>query len=125
MFGSNDDKKNPAAAGEKKGLFGWLRRKPQETVVEQPAPAPEIIPETLVEATPVEVEAAPEVVVVAAEPAVELAAEPAPWPHLPVAEEPVALVEDVQAPHIVPPIPEPEPVVEALAVVETVVEPEP
>ena len=125
MFGSNDDKKNPAAAGEKKGLFGWLRRKPQETVVEQPAPAPEIIPETLVEATPVEVEAAPEVVVVAAEPAIELAPEPAPWPHLPVAEEPVALVEDVQAPHIVPPIPEPEPVVEALAVVETVVEPEP
>ena len=93
--------------------------------MEQPAPAPEIIPETLVEATPVEVEAAPEVVVVAAEPAVELAPEPAPWPHLPVAEEPVALVEDVQAPHIVPPIPEPEPVVEALAVVETVVEPEP
>ena len=125
MFGSNDDKKTPAAAGEKKGLFGWLRRKSQETVVEQPAPAPEIIPETLVEATPVEVEAAPEVVVVAAEPAVELAPEPAPWPHLPVAEEPVALVEDVQAPHIVPPIPEPEPVVEALAVVETVVEPEP
>ncbi|WP_323165435.1 signal recognition particle-docking protein FtsY [Pseudomonas bubulae] len=125
MFGSNDDKKTPAAAGEKKGLFGWLRRKPQETVVEQPAPAPEIIPETLVEATPVEVEAAPEVVVVAAELAVELAPEPAPWPHLPVAEEPVALVEDVQAPHIVPPIPEPEPVVEALAVVETVVEPEP
>lgn len=125
MFGSNDDKKTPAAAGEKKGLFGWLRRKPQETVVEQPAPAPEIIPETLVEATPVEVEAAPEVVVVAAEPAVELAPEPAPWPHLPVAEEPVSLVEDVQAPHIVPPIPEPEPVVEALAVVETVVEPEP
>jgi len=125
MFGSNDDKKTPAAAGEKKGLFGWLRRKPQETVVEQPAPVPEIIPETLVEATPVEVEAAPEVVVVAAEPAIELAPEPAPWPHLPVAEEPVALVEDVQAPHIVPPIPEPEPVVEALAVVETVVEPEP
>ncbi|MDN5408253.1 MAG: hypothetical protein L0G17_20000, partial [Pseudomonas sp.] len=25
MFGSNDDKKTPAAAGEKKGLFGWLR----------------------------------------------------------------------------------------------------
>ena len=123
MFGSNDDKKTPAAAGEKKGLFGWLRRKPQETVVEQPAPAPEIIPETLVEATPVEVEAAPEVVVVAAEPAIELAPEPAPWPHLPVAEEPVALVEDVQAPHIVPPIPEP--VVEVPEVVETVVEPEP
>ena len=123
MFGSNDDKKNPAAAGEKKGLFGWLRRKPQETVVEQPAPAPEITPEPLIEAAPVVVEAAPEAVVVAAEPAVELAPEPAPWPHLPVAEEPVALVEDVQAPHIVPPIPEP--VVEVPEVVETVVEPEP
>ncbi len=123
MFGSNDDKKNPAAAGEKKGLFGWLRRKPQETVVEQPAPAPEITPEPLIEAAPVVVEAAPEVVVVAAEPVVEVAPEPAPWPHLPVAEEPVALVEDVQAPHIVPPIPEP--VVEVPEVVETVVEPEP
>ena len=123
MFGSNDDKKNPAAAGEKKGLFGWLRRKPQETVVEQPAPAPEITPEPLIEAAPVVVEAAPEAVVVAAEPVVEVAPEPAPWPHLPVAEEPVALVEDVQAPHIVPPIPEP--VVEVPEVVETVVEPEP
>ena len=123
MFGSNDDKKTPAAAGEKKGLFGWLRRKPQETVVEQPAPAPEITPEPLIEAAPVVVEAAPEVVVVAAEPVVEVAPEPAPWPHLPVAEEPVALVEDVQAPHIVPPIPEP--VVEVPEVVETVVEPEP
>ena len=129
MFGSNDDKKNPAAAGEKKGLFGWLRRKPQETVVEQPAPAPEITPEPLIEATPVVVEATPEVVVVTAAPVVELAPVPqivpeaAPWPSLPVAEEPVALVEDVQAPHIVPPIPEP--VVEVLEVVETFVEPEP
>ena len=118
MFGSNDDKKNPAAAGEKKGLFGWLRRKPQETVVEQPAPAPEVTPEPLIEATPVVVEPVPEVV---AAPVVE-AANPEPWPPLPVPEEPVALVEDVEAPHIVPPIPEPEPVV---AVVETLPEPEP
>ena len=133
MFGSNDDKKNPAAAGEKKGLFGWLRRKPQETVVEQPAPAPEVAPEPLIEATPVVVEAVPEVVVVSVEPVVEpapephIAAEPAPWPPLPVAEEPVALVEDVQAPHIVPPIPEPEPepVVAVPETIETVVEPEP
>ena len=129
MFGSNDDKKNPAAAGEKKGLFGWLRRKPQETVVEQPAPAPEITPEPLIEATPVVVEAVPEVVVVNVEPVVEpapephVAPEPAIWPPLPVAEEPVALVEDVQAPHIVPPIPEP--VVAVPEMVETVVEPEP
>ena len=142
MFGSNDDKKNPAAAGEKKGLFGRLRRKPQEPVVEQPAPAPEITPEPLIEAAPVVVEATPEVVVVAAAPAVEpaieptVAHEPTPWPPLPVPEEPVALVVDVQAPHVVPPIPEPEvfapelviapePVVEVPEVVETIAEPEP
>ena len=118
MFGSNDDKKNPAAAGEKKGLFGWLRRKPQETVVEQPAPAPEVTPEPLIEATPVVVEPVPEVV---AAPVVE-AANPEPWPPLPVPEEPVALVEDVEAPHIVPPIPEPEPVVAVVEVVEPVLE---
>ena len=118
MFGSNDDKKNPAAAGEKKGLFGWLRRKPQETVVEQPAPAPEVTPEPLIEATPVVVEPVPEVV---AAPVVE-AAKPEPWPPLPVPEEPVALVEDVEAPHIVPPIPEPEPVVAVVDVVEPVLE---
>ena len=133
MFGSNDDKKNPAAAGEKKGLFGWLRRKPQETVVEQPAPAPEITPEPLIEATPVVVEPTPEVVVVAP---VEAPPAPEAWPPLPVPEEPVALVEDPQAPHIVPAIPEPQievavstaviapqPVVEVLEVVETFVEP--
>ena len=138
MFGSNDDKKNPAAAGEKKGLFGWLRRKPQEPVVEQPAPAPEITPEPLIEATPVVVEATSEVVVVAAAPVIEppVAPESAPWPPLPVPEEPVALVADVQAPHVVPPIPEPEvvvpepviapePVVEEPEVVEPIVEPEP
>ena len=120
MFGSNDDKKNPAAAGEKKGLFGWLRRKPQETVVEQPAPAPEITPEPLIETTEVVVETTPEVVEVVAP-----ATEQQPWPPLPVPEEPVALVEDVQAPHIVPPIPEPV-VEEAVLIVEAVTpEPEP
>ena len=44
MFGSNDDKKTPAAAGEKKSLFGWLRKKPQEPVVEQPPVTPEPAP---------------------------------------------------------------------------------
>jgi fused signal recognition particle receptor len=44
MFGSNDDKKTPAAAGEKKSLFGWLRKKPQEPVVEQPTAIPEPAP---------------------------------------------------------------------------------
>ena len=41
MFGSNDDKKPQPDAGEKKGLFGWWRKKQQETAqpeAEQPAP---------------------------------------------------------------------------------------
>lgn len=136
MFGSNDDKKNPAKAGEKKGLFGWLRRKPQEAVVEQPAATPEPAPETLIEAAPVIVAPTPEEVVVI-EPAVEPQTAAEPWPPLPVPEEPVALVEDVQAPHIVPPIPAPEievvaepviatpPAVEVLEHIEPVIEPAP
>ena len=116
MFGSNDDKKTPAAAGEKKGLFGWLRKKPQETVVEQPQVQPEPIPEPLpeppVEAEPVAETPAPVVLPMAEpvlQPVVEAEPEPEPehkpWLELPVAEEPVALVEDVQAEHVVPPIP--------------------
>ncbi len=134
MFGSNDDKKTPAPAGEKKGLFGWLRKKPQETVEEQPQvqdepipePMPEpVAPEPIVEAEPVAEAPAP-VVLPMAEPVLQPVAEVvpetepepepehAPWPELPVAEEPVALVEDVQAEHVAPPIPviiEPQPVV--------------
>ncbi|KAA0987550.1 signal recognition particle-docking protein FtsY [Pseudomonas sp. ANT_J12] len=115
MFGSNDDKKTPAAAGEKKGLFGWLRKKPQETVVEQPQSIPEPVPAPVIEEEPAPVvlpnvepvlqpvvETEPEVV---AESPLTPAAEP--WLTLPVAEEPVALVEDEQAPHIAPPIPAP------------------
>ncbi|XVO81355.1 signal recognition particle-docking protein FtsY [Pseudomonas chlororaphis] len=123
MFGSNDDKKTPAAAGEKKGLFGWLRKKPQETVVEQPQvpvePAP--APAPVIDQAPVVEVAAPVVSPIAEPilqpeqpaPAVEHAPAPElpltpehkPWLILPVAEEPVALVEDEQAPHITPPIP--------------------
>ncbi|MFO2462035.1 signal recognition particle-docking protein FtsY [Pseudomonas sp. 15FMM2] len=133
MFGSNDDKKTPAAAGEKKSLFGWLRKKPQETVVEQPHIQPEPLPEPAVESEPV-VEVPEPVVLPIAEPVLQPAAEdePAPvpepepehqpWPPLPVAEEPVALVEDVQAEHVAPPIPaivEPAPfVVESPPIVE-------
>ncbi|QJI14317.1 signal recognition particle-docking protein FtsY [Pseudomonas sp. ADAK22] len=140
MFGSNDDKKSPAAAGEKKGLFGWLRKKPQETVVEQPQVQPEPIPEPIVDAEPV-VEIPAQVVLPMAEPVlqpvVEEVPEPEPehkpWLELPVAEEPVALVEDVQAEHVTPPIPlavEPVAVVvESSPVIETpapaVVEPAP
>ncbi|WLI06406.1 signal recognition particle-docking protein FtsY [Pseudomonas sp. FP597] len=110
MFGSNDDKKTPAAAGEKKGLFGWLRKKPQETVVEQPQVQAEPIPEPLIEAEPL-AETPPPVLLPIVEPVLQpvVEAEPElehkPWPELPVAEEPVALVEDVQAEHVVPPIP--------------------
>ncbi|WP_085611982.1 MULTISPECIES: signal recognition particle-docking protein FtsY [unclassified Pseudomonas] len=118
MFGSNDDKKTPAAAGEKKGLFGWLRKKPQEPVVEQPT----AIPEQALAPAPVIEEAPAPVVLPIAEPvlqpvaeaepetpaAAELPLTPAsePWLTLPVAEEPVALVEEA-APHVTPTIPAP------------------
>ncbi|WP_119737437.1 signal recognition particle-docking protein FtsY [Pseudomonas sp. Larv2_ips] len=140
MFGSNDDKKSPAAAGEKKGLFGWLRKKPQETVVEQPQVQPEPIPEPIVDAEPVVEIPAPVVLPMAEpvlQPVVEEVPEPEPehkpWLELPVAEEPVALVEDLQAEHVTPPIPlavEPVAVVvESSPVIETpapaVVEPAP
>ncbi|MBI3907687.1 MAG: signal recognition particle-docking protein FtsY [Pseudomonas fluorescens] len=147
MFGSNDDKKTPAAAGEKKSLFGWLRKKPQEPVVEQPqaipepaptpvpvieeAPAPVVLPiaEPLLQP---KVEAVPEPVseIVTEQPP---APTPEPWLTLPVAEEPVALVENDLAPHVTPPIPAPaafmpapvhapvdEPIVEPVVVAEPV-----
>ncbi|KAA0950336.1 signal recognition particle-docking protein FtsY [Pseudomonas sp. ANT_H14] len=129
MFGSNDDKKTPAAAGEKKGLFGWLRKKPQETAVEQPQVQPEPIPEP-VEAEPIAETLVPVVLpmaepvlqpVVEAVPKPEPEPEHKPWLVLPVAEEPVALVEDEQAEHVVPPIPALEPVqvvIEEVPVVE-------
>ncbi|UZE17679.1 signal recognition particle-docking protein FtsY [Pseudomonas sp. B21-054] len=132
MFGSNDDKKTPAAAGEKKGLFGWLRKKPQETVVEQPQVLPEPDAKAVVEEPPPIVLPLAEPVLqpvepeAAAEPVVEQPltppAEHTPWLTLPVAEEPVALVEDAQVPHVTPPIPAPTHVVEA-PVVEPVIEP--
>lgn len=140
MFGSNDDKKTPAAAGEKKSLFGWLRKKPQEPVVEQPPaipepalapapvieeePAPIVLPIAEPVLQPVEPEPEPQVPV-AAELPLTPAAEP--WLTLPVAEEPVALVEEA-APHITPVIPAPvafEPEVDPAPVIEPIVEPAP
>ena len=124
MFGSNDDKKTPAAAGEKKGLFGWLRKKPQETVVEQPQPLNEPAPAPVLdeEPSPIVLPIAEPVLQPIVEPEPEVVAEQPstpvpvaePWLKLPVAEEPVALVEDELAPHLPPPIPAP-----------TVVAPEP
>ena len=117
MFGSNDDKKTPAEAGEKKGLFGWLRKKPQQT---EPKPAessptqPDPIADQ-VAATPqaephVVSQSVPEVTAEAAAPAPQGHVEPGapspqPWLTLPVTEEPVAL-SDEREPHVTPAIPE-------------------
>jgi len=86
MFGSNDDKKAPAESGEKKGLFSWFRKKPQQPVAEQPQ-----TPEPQAEAP------------VAAQPAVE---QPAVAPAEPVAAQaPVA----PEPPQPVPALADPEP----------------
>ncbi|WP_041770093.1 signal recognition particle-docking protein FtsY [Metapseudomonas resinovorans] len=108
MFGSNDDKKAPAQAGEKKSLFGWLRKKPQETA--SVAPQEPVLP---VEA---DAPAAPEAVP-AAEPAVEQRAEPVPAPVVlpeaaPAAPEPAPVVVEapvVTAPVVAAPVVEPVP----------------
>ncbi|MFV3287544.1 signal recognition particle-docking protein FtsY [Pseudomonas sp. NY11955] len=68
MFGSNDDKKAPAEAGEKKGLFSWFRKKPQQPVgagepaneapaVEQPVATPAEAPAAEAPRAPEPVEA--------------------------------------------------------------------
>lgn len=136
MFGSNDDKKSPAAAGEKKGLFGWLRKKPQQT-----EPQPEQLPATEPEPERVEQAASPAELQPAAQPVVEAPAavepqvqpgEPTaqPWLTLPVAEESVALIDELE-PHVTPPIPEqghvrsvPEPVSEPVFKPQFPIEPE-
>lgn len=108
MFGSNDDKKNPAPAGEKKGLFGWLRKK--QPVVEQPQPPAQDVPEQVAPtvAEPA-INVAPVSAPTPATPVAEVApaAAPATPPAgltLPVPEEPVALMADLE-PHSPPPIP--------------------
>lgn len=90
MFGSNDDKKSPAPAGqspdvsgEKKSLFGWLRKKPQDGLA---------TPEQTQSQPSAEVAAAPVAPVPAEAPASPVAqVEPAGAP-VPVAEPPVAEV---------------------------------
>jgi fused signal recognition particle receptor len=112
MFGSNDDKKTPAPAGEKKGLFGWLRKKPQEATPEPPqnapAPAPQAEPEQEVPAVAEQHDAPVIPVERAPQPAPQPASQPspvpapseapaateAPWLQLPVAEEPVAFTDE-------------------------------
>lgn len=100
MFGSNDDKKAPAEAGEKKGLFSWFRKKPQQPVAEQPqtpdaqaaepvAAQPAVEPAEAAPAAPV-VAQAPEAPAAPAAPAVAEAPRPAePEPAPAVILEPV------------------------------------
>ncbi len=144
MFGSNDDKKAPPA-GEKKGLFGWLRKKPQageqpaaeteqpveQPVVAEPAPAAEQAPAAQAEPLAPSVEPTPEPVldVVPASVPVEPLVQPAPPAEPPViAEAPQPAVQPVEpepAPQLVEPAPaaapatpaEPQPVAEAPLVV--------
>ncbi|MGL4317680.1 MAG: signal recognition particle-docking protein FtsY [Pseudomonas sp.] len=113
MFGSNDDKKSPAPAGqapvetgEKKSLFGWLRKKPQESgdTPQEPA-APVTAPEPVV-VTPV------------AEPQVPAPEQPA----VPVA---APVVVEAAAPIETPAAVEPAPVVVAEIVVPPAAEPAP
>ena len=95
MFGSNDDKKAPAEAGEKKGLFSWFRKKPQQPVAEQPQ-TPEAQAAEPVAAQPaVELpEAAPAAPAVAEAPAAP-AAPAAPEAPRTVQYEPIAAPEPV------------------------------
>ena len=104
MFGSQDDKPLPAKSGEKKSLFGWLRKKPQadaEQSPPQPEPAAALTPEEAEApaspATPVEPVAAPAAEAEPA-PAAEIVEVPPPAP--PVAVEPAP---------VEPPPAEPEP----------------
>ncbi|WP_317660720.1 signal recognition particle-docking protein FtsY [Pseudomonas sp. KU43P] len=105
MFGSNDDKKAPAEAGEKKGLFSWFRKKPQQPVAEQP-PVPDAQAAEPVAAQPAveQPAAAPAEPPVAQAPEAPAVAE-APRPAEP---EPVAVVEPEP---VAVPEPEPEPVI--------------
>ncbi|MDF3863397.1 signal recognition particle-docking protein FtsY [Pseudomonas denitrificans (nom. rej.)] len=151
MFGSNDDKKAPPA-GEKKGLFGWWRKKPQaeeqpaeqaesqaeQPVAAEPAPAPEQAPAVQAEPVAPRAEPTPEPVIDVvpasvpveplAQPALQPEAQPAPQPVAPpvVAEAPQPAVQPValvEPAPVVAPV-QPEPVAEAPVVVAQL-EPEP
>lgn len=119
MFGSNDDKKTPAPAVEKKGLFGWLRKKPQETVAEPPQNLSTAAPEVVIDPAPAAVEPSfvpqlapeprPETVAASVpQPAFEssplVSPVSEPWLILPVAEESVALIDELEL-HVTPTIP--------------------
>ncbi|MEW9903741.1 signal recognition particle-docking protein FtsY [Pseudomonas putida] len=105
MFGSNDDKKAPAEAGEKKGLFSWFRKKPQQPVAEQPQ-TPE--PQTVEPAAPQASVEQPEVV--PAEPVAPVITAPTPEP---VASEPLQAPQPEPVASMPLQAPAPEPVASA------------
>lgn len=117
MFGSNDDKKTPAEPGEKKGLFGWLRKKPQAPAAEPPASEPPEDSQPLAEYADTQAAESAEALAVqserTAEPeppiasAVPVLAEPVPPEPQPEAEPEPEPALEVQ--------PEPQPVAAALA----------
>ncbi|UTW06195.1 signal recognition particle-docking protein FtsY [Pseudomonas benzenivorans] len=91
MFGSNDDKKTPATpaaeqpaekgadkTAEKKGLFGWLRKKPQAPADNAAPNAPEPSPAADVAQVPAAEQPVPAPLAPPADSAVSAAAEPSP-----------------------------------------------
>ena len=105
MFGSDDDKKTPGDAGEKKSLFGWMRKKPQgETPAAQTPATPSAaplpvapVPEAAGQAAPqplpataVTVEAVVETTAVPVAPTVAPLVSDAPAPVTPAVVEPAA-----------------------------------
>ncbi|MCY1280922.1 Signal recognition particle receptor FtsY [compost metagenome] len=118
MFGSNDDKKAPQG-GEKKGLFGWLKKKPAaETPAAAPQPAPEQ-PAAPADAAPVVQQPAPSPVIEPVTPQAAAEAAPAPEP-TPLPVEPVEVAPAAASEPAGSPIPEIQ--VEAAPIAEPVVQ---
>ncbi|MBH2032596.1 MAG: signal recognition particle-docking protein FtsY [Pseudomonadales bacterium] len=103
MFGSDDDKKTPGDSGEKKSLFGWMRKKPQgETPAAQAPATPSAEPLPVTPAAEAAGQAAPQPLPAAAvtvEAVVETTA-------VPVAPTVAPLVSDAPAP-VTPAVVEP------------------
>ena len=103
MFGSDDDKKTPGDAGEKKSLFGWMRKKPQgETPAAQAPATPSAEPLPVAPAAEAAGQAAPQslpATAVTVEAVVETTA-------VPVAPTVAPLVSDTPAP-VTPAVVEP------------------
>ncbi|RTV89276.1 signal recognition particle-docking protein FtsY [Pseudomonas aeruginosa] len=113
MFGSNDDKKAPQG-GEKKGLFGWWRKKPQAG--EQPADQPV---EPVSETAAAEQRAPADDVAQSLteqpgrqQPSAAEPAEPAPVAEAPLASDEPALAEE-HSPRPEAPVAQPEPILAA------------